>query len=383
MPSSAAATTTSTIVLDTTELKETPRLEGGLIGLMLTASRRGRVNLAIPQVVFDELQRHQKRQIAEAIKKIDEGSRSLEMISGRANPPTAHTVDDLYGAWLRDIKARLSSANVKILPLPKVSHEALLARDLGERKPFDDGKGYRDALIWETTLACALEPGAGTVVLVTRNTRDFAAKDKEVLHPHLQDDLRERQLPETRLRLACGLKAALETHLQDILPPSDKALATALEREVVDRIDLRRWLLNSLPSAMAGLPHAVITTAGGEVSVQSVAEVEHLEVTSARRFEDNTIHVALTARLRVDMIPVAAPYIADVFQAPDSNAIIERAIGNLIGYHRAVDALRGRQVDLRVEVAFDTWGKGSDVDVRSLRIVDDARLLPGSARPAT
>jgi len=375
MQLSAPASATLTIVLDTTELKETPRLEGGLIGLVLTASRLGRVHVALPQVVLDEFKRHQRRRIEEAIKKIDEGARSLEIVSGRANSSTSYTVNDLYAEWLNHIEPRLTSAKAKILPLPEVSHEALLARDLGERKPFDDGRGYRDALIWETVLACALEPRNGTVVFVTRNTRDFA--DKDALHPHLQDDLRERDLPATRLHLACGLKAALETYVQDMLPPSDKELAATLERDVVDHINLRRWLLDSLPSAMADLPPAITTTTSGQVVVRRVADVESLKVTSAWRLDAHTVHVALNARLRVDMTPLATPYIADVLHAPDNNAFIEKVVGNLVGYHLAVDTLKNRQVDLCIEVTFDARGNGSNVDVRGLRIVDDARPLPG------
>lgn len=379
MQLSTSSASTLTIVLDTTELKETPRLEGGLIELMLTASRLGRVNVAIPRVAFEEFKRHQKRRLAESLKKIDEGTRSLNAVTGQAKPPASQTVDDLYATWLKSVEARLSSAKVKMLPLPAVSHEVLLARDLGERKPFDDGRGYRDALIWETVLACALEPGSEMVVFVTRNTHDFA--ENGGLHPHLQDDLRERKLPETRLRLASGLKAALEAHAQGVLPPPDKELAATLEREAVGGINLRRWLRDSLPSAITGLPRAAIMINGGQVSIRNVADVERLKVISVWRLDEQTTHVALDARLRVDMEPSATPYIADVLRAPDNNAFLEGVVGNFFRYHIAVDSLKHRQVDLRVEVTFDTWGNGSNVDVGDIRVVDGAGLplLPAGA----
>lgn len=378
MQSGASASVTPTIVLDTTELKETPRLDAGLVGLVLTASRLGRVNVAIPKVVVDELKRHQKRRITEALKKIEEGTRSLAAVSGQSSSSASHTVDDVYGAWERDIEARLASAKVEVLPVPAVSHEALLARDLAERKPFDaDGRGYRDSLIWETVLSCTLESGDGAIVFVTRNESDFA--EKKALHPHLQEDLRERNVPENRLRLACGLKAALETHLQGLLPQPDKELAATLARDAFGNIDLRRWLCDSLPSALAGLPGATSTTPSGEISVQNVADVEHLHVTSAWRLDERTIHVALDARLRVDMVPSAIPYVADVLQYRN-NDFLGKALSNYVSYQSAVNALKNRQIDLCVEATFDSWGNGSNVDVRNLRIIEGAELPPRGPR---
>ena len=66
------------------------------------------------------------------------------------------------------------SLSAHVLPVHEdLDIEALLVRDLQRRKPFDDsGKGFRDALVWETLKAVVLASEAGdTIIFVTNNTR--------------------------------------------------------------------------------------------------------------------------------------------------------------------------------------------------------------------
>ncbi len=67
-----------------------------------------------------------------------------------------------------------------ILPLPAVTHEAVLERALSGRRPFDqDGRtGYRDALIWHTVLELAQTT---TNVVLVSNDGDFADSTGELL----------------------------------------------------------------------------------------------------------------------------------------------------------------------------------------------------------
>ena len=49
------------------------------------------------------------------------------------------------------MRGELSTIGIVVLPLPSVSQEIMMKRDLAIRKPFDPtGKGYRDTLIWLT-----------------------------------------------------------------------------------------------------------------------------------------------------------------------------------------------------------------------------------------
>ena len=59
--------------------------------------------------------------------------------------------------------------------MPQVSHADLVERDLSSRKPFSPtGKGYRDALIWESVVElCTDLTDADTLIFVTDNKSDF------------------------------------------------------------------------------------------------------------------------------------------------------------------------------------------------------------------
>jgi len=81
-------------------------------------------------------------------------------------------------------------AGFTILPYPDVSHRDVTARALARRRPFDSlgHEGYRDALIWESVLAFARTLARERVVLVSRNSKDFADAAGD-LHADLRRDV--------------------------------------------------------------------------------------------------------------------------------------------------------------------------------------------------
>jgi hypothetical protein len=72
-----------------------------------------------------------------------------------------------------------------------VGHDTLLRRDLETRKPFQqNGKGYRDALNWESLLEHLRNlKETRQVVFVSANTNDFADENKQKFHASLEAEL--------------------------------------------------------------------------------------------------------------------------------------------------------------------------------------------------
>ena len=55
--------------------------------------------------------------------------------------------------------AQIRRLNINIIPYPSTSHKDLVSRDLARKRPFQEsGKGYRDALIWESLLTICTKP---------------------------------------------------------------------------------------------------------------------------------------------------------------------------------------------------------------------------------
>lgn len=176
------------VFLDTTEFSANSSLESAGWDSLQAAVTSGLAVVAVSEVTVRELTR-------QIVKKADDEPAAIEKsiaalaahsIEARLNFPLAD--DDVEGA----LRGRLARRKAQVLPLPEVSHDELIGRDLAIRKPFDkDGKGYRDALIWHTfvrwvrqSLAAA---GATEIYFVSRNVRDFALEG--ALHPDLAADI--------------------------------------------------------------------------------------------------------------------------------------------------------------------------------------------------
>ena len=313
------------VILDTTELKEAPRLYEGLLGVLLHASRIRRVRVGIPEVVRDEFERHQRRALSDSIKKASEAEMSQSRITGTKPPATAE-LEPLFSDWKRTVAMRLEAAQVTILGLPGTSHAAMLERDLGNRRPFQDGKGYRDALIWETVLAAAT--GSDSVLFVSRNSGDFADKEKKGWHPDLLDDLKARGLGEERVRLALGLKAAIDE--LGMIPKDEPNLAHALASGKAG-IDLRAWLIKGLPTVARGLHVRGADGQAADVQLTAVGAVETLDVVRAWQLESDVIHVVMEAVLVVDLTPDSSPYLTGALSGSERD-FPWRAIGNYFAY---------------------------------------------------
>ena len=120
------------------------------------------------------------------------------------------------------------TANGKIVPIPDVSHQKLVDRVIRKKKPFrGNGKGYQDALIWETILELTQKDGFESLALITGNTEDFADKNKEELHPDLISDLIEIKVDPDTVKLFTSLEEFIQS---EVLPSLEEI------QEIIDSI---------------------------------------------------------------------------------------------------------------------------------------------------
>ncbi|WEG08631.1 PIN domain-containing protein [Microbacterium horticulturae] len=163
--------------------------------LLLELARTDRIRLVVPDVVLHELARQWAKELANASCSLEAAQTEVNgiladadvpAVSAAAAPPLDRTV--FYDAAV----AMLTSKGVEIVPCPDISVADLLERDLAERKPFaSSGKGFRDALIWESvkTVVTRLSPTT-PVLFVTNNADDFCVSRKDrTLHPDLRAEL--------------------------------------------------------------------------------------------------------------------------------------------------------------------------------------------------
>ena len=133
--------------------------------------------------------------------------------------------------------ALLVSRNVEIAPPPNVSVVDLMYKDLDVKKPFNrSGKGFRDALTWETIRQLCVNLGdpANLVVFVTDNHTDFCVKANGPLHPDLRQELHFDQLFE----VVSSVKALLEhAEFEPMVKRSRVLEETFTPKRLIDLVD--------------------------------------------------------------------------------------------------------------------------------------------------
>lgn len=197
------------------------------------AARLGLITLRLPGVVLQELVDHRRRDFGQ-LQDVERRARELRLrLFGSADgapgvthrgPDVARRIEDLCTEYADRLVAWFEEVG-SVLPDPTVSHGELVRRVLARRRPFSAGEqGYRDALIWYSTLECA---AAGPVILLTANTKDFAEKEAvegPQLASDLVSDLEQHGLSVGSVTLLTTTSAVLEL----VIPPWDNpAMQTA------------------------------------------------------------------------------------------------------------------------------------------------------------
>lgn len=167
--------------------------------LLLELVRLDRLRLVIPDVVLLELSRQWAKRLDETSSALAKARSDLNETLSEAGVPEVEQIEvpELQRSAFHQAATRmLKRSGVEIPACPVVSVTEVLERDLDARKPFDTtGKGFRDALIWETIKECCTRPTSPTqAFLVTNNHKDFCdGPDGAELHADLRGELRQSQ----------------------------------------------------------------------------------------------------------------------------------------------------------------------------------------------
>ncbi len=362
-------------VLDTTEVREQRRLESSHFSALIHARKLLDDTVSIPETVLLEYARHIRSEIASHYDSMKRDARELGRILDRTVSAGDVKVAEEGAAWEAWMRGHLPKLGVQVLPIPELPHAIVLQRDLKRRKPFDeDGKGYRDTLIWESVLAAA-ERSSAQVVFVSRNHKDFAQKNGQ-LHPDLVADLVARGMPEDRVVYANGLKDVVEHHLFTRLPAMTEAARVKLEVAAQPNGWLKRWVEQELARHIGSVLLAELPPEAETGHVTKVKSVDGVVVTAAREVEGKTF-AELEARITADL---ASDRPASSFRV-DPNQSTTMSLLQLAMTFMSAALLR----DVKMTVRFAATITKETVDSAE---VWDARLdpkpsinLPSFARP--
>ncbi len=183
------------VILDTAALYGAKPFTRADSAILFELARTEHITLVIPDVVLHELSRQWVERLDENRVKVQAALSDLNESLQEADLPTlALPVPEVERRIFYDAAVSLlTRKGVEVPPCPDVPTTELLERDVSTRKPFSrNGKGFRDALIWENirTLCGGLDDLSTPVLFVSNNSGDFCdPEDKTVLHTDLRSEL--------------------------------------------------------------------------------------------------------------------------------------------------------------------------------------------------
>jgi len=260
------------VVVDTNIFHGDPRMRRSHFRILLGQHLRGRITLALPEIVVREVPKLFQTQVDAAATAITGEAAKLRDLG---HDPGAITIPDSKTAradFNKQFREGLEQRKVRIAPIAGTLDE-LVNQSVTERRPFrPKSAGFRDALIWRSILELADED---EVVLISKNWKDFAQDDKhrDVLHQHLREDLEAGGQPRDRVRLVPSLEDFIKAHV-----PTAAQLAIAQQR-FEDDPEWREELTENIRSALYAIDLewpdrvTVVETESADIDDVSVEDV--------------------------------------------------------------------------------------------------------------
>ena len=266
---------------------------------LLSTLSVGQHRLYVSKVVIEEAVAEFERVFDKSVREVQGGFKTL---SGRlgidvhSNVQLVPDKGEMTTALRKRLEKSFFAPLCSVLEYPNTSHELLVKRASARRKPFkESGSGYRDSLIWETTLNLASKVEAD-VALISNNSRDFG--DENVagnLHPSLIEDMGIRGLSKGKIVLYSSISDFMKDHVSPIL-----AILQDFN-QMLSTPDLEEPIILAIQETLSGVewsPEELNLPEGYEAIYLDVIEgISEIEVTDARELPDGKSLVSMEANL--------------------------------------------------------------------------------------
>ncbi len=183
------------VFIDTNIIRKENFLKSSTILSLLKACKLFGFEVHIPEIVVDEIKGIFAKEFS---KSLDDFQKQYKKLSAFCELDT----DDLcleeeikkFIEWLDE---QLDNYNVHIIPYKNISAQEVVQQSYLAKKPFkEDGKGYKDFLVWSSISSVINALPLNENYFITNNTRDFCSKCEEtnnhVLHPDLVKTIKNK-----------------------------------------------------------------------------------------------------------------------------------------------------------------------------------------------
>lgn len=225
------------VILDTNIIFSDFHLKGAKIKNLCESVKSTGDSVHIPAVVVDESINKYKEKTQECKSKIDRGISDFKRLTGKDvedNPISDEFILKEAEEYAGNFKKQLRELGIKIIPYPSIPHQELVKRDLARKKPFQEtGKGYRDALIWESVKSICEKSLSlfeiPKIIFVNKNHKDFC--EEGLLHPDLKEDLVNNGINEDYIRVI----EDIDIFIKEYIKPKQKILKNILDALNIDK----------------------------------------------------------------------------------------------------------------------------------------------------
>lgn len=196
------------VVLDTNIIFADYFLNGAKIRNLCESVKTTGDIIYIPEVVSDEAINQYKENLQKCKLKIDSAVSDYERLTNKEfekMPISDEVLIDEFENYIKVYNEQIKKLGINIIPYPSVLHKDIVKRDLARKKPFTvEGKGYRDALIWESIKSLCEEPfdtlAVPEIIFICKNPKDFCEKDYS-LHHDLKEDLEDNHINDSAIKV--------------------------------------------------------------------------------------------------------------------------------------------------------------------------------------
>ena len=213
------------IVLDTNILYESHFEDPSFVALFDLLSRSENDSLVIPQLVIDEAVNLCREALARIQRTMTQQIQQYHRWLGEnlLSPLTDDKIQEAIATYRHHLIDTFRRVEAEIRTYPVISHEVLVAKSLARKKPFtEDGqRGYRDALIWASILDILIETPPEEVAFITKNSKDFFERDREILHSHLIAELHESNIDVERIKVVKDLHSFVNSYVKPTMKQLD------------------------------------------------------------------------------------------------------------------------------------------------------------------
>ncbi|KXY37012.1 PIN domain-containing protein [Bacillus sp. FSL L8-0199] len=185
------------VVLDANVIKKNFMLTSIDFNNLIDYLIKTQSKLIIPQIVWEEIQNLFKKDLEQRYEDYKNGVLKLNvLLMDPVENNTEINVDKKTADYMDYIKDRLSLKDEGIVKYKQEYLPEVVNRAIHRIKPCSPkGEEFRDTLLWLTVLDIAKENSDEQLVLISHNTKEFAAdNNKEVLHPDLEREVNDLDL---------------------------------------------------------------------------------------------------------------------------------------------------------------------------------------------